>query len=234
MKSGYIALHRKIQENFLWQEKRIFSRAEAWIDILMEARWNEEPQEFVIKNTKLICHYGESLYSLDTWARRWGWSKSRVRRVLNLFKECSMIDLKSETVTVRLTVLNYSDYDPRRNANEPKVKRKRNASETHSTPKEKGEKGKEQYNNATQALPEWLDAALWEEYRQSRVALNARMTPEGEKRNLAKLEKLIHQGGNQAEILGQSIERGWKGLFPVNGAEHTRQSDNYYAGAKRL
>ena len=141
-KPGYIPLYRKIQDNFLWKERRVFSKAEAWIDILMEARFSDEPETFVIGTKLLQCSYGEVLYSMDTWADRWRWSKSKVKRVLDLFAKCSMIELKNETVTTRISVLNYSKYDPRRNGNETQVKRKRNASETHVEPTEEGKEGK--------------------------------------------------------------------------------------------
>lgn len=63
--SGFIALYRKFQDNFLWKERRIFSRAEAWLDILMEARWKSEPEQVLIGNKTLYCNYAECLYSLD-------------------------------------------------------------------------------------------------------------------------------------------------------------------------
>ena len=142
MKPGYIALYRKIQDNFLWKERREFSKAEAWIDILMEVRWSQEPESVVIGNTVLTCHYAESLKSLETWARRWNWSKAKVRRVFDLFQKCSMIEYKTETVTTRIRVCNYEQYDPRRNASETQVKRDRNAIETRSDPEEERKESK--------------------------------------------------------------------------------------------
>jgi len=68
---GWIALHRKIQDNFLWKEPRVFSKAEAWIDILMEAQHSPEPQEVGFGMTVLRCNYAECLKSIATWAARW-------------------------------------------------------------------------------------------------------------------------------------------------------------------
>ena len=59
--SGWIKLHRKIRENLLWKKPRKFSQAEAWIDILLEVRWEDEPEQVLIKNTILTCCQGESL-----------------------------------------------------------------------------------------------------------------------------------------------------------------------------
>lgn len=84
--------------------------------------------------TCIVCNYGESLKSLDTWSKRWGWNKSKVRRFLSLCEELEQITVKNETKTTRITVLNYKEYDPKRIAHETQVKRKRNASETQATP----------------------------------------------------------------------------------------------------
>jgi hypothetical protein len=35
-KMGYISLHRKIQDNWLWTKDKHFTYAQAWLDILME------------------------------------------------------------------------------------------------------------------------------------------------------------------------------------------------------
>ena len=129
---GWIALHRKIQDNFLWKEPRVFSKAEAWIDILMEAQHSEEPQEVAFGMTVLRCYYGQSLKAVGTWAERWGWSRSKVHRFFKLLKKWNMIETKSEQITTRLSVCNYGKYDPKRNANETQTKRGRNASETQA------------------------------------------------------------------------------------------------------
>jgi len=143
MNSGYLPLWRRFKNHPLWKERRVYSKAEAWIDILFEARWQDHPNTTIIGNKTLVCNYGEILYSLDTWAERWRWSKSRVKRVFVLFEQQQMIEVKNETVTTRIRVCNYSKYDPRRNGEETQEKRNRNARETQSKPTEEGKEGKE-------------------------------------------------------------------------------------------
>ena len=41
MKNGWIALHRKIQSHWLWEDKP-FSNGQAWIDLLMLANHTEK------------------------------------------------------------------------------------------------------------------------------------------------------------------------------------------------
>ncbi len=131
---GWIALHRKIQDNFLWNEPRKFSKAEAWIDILMEAQHSEKPQEVAFGMTVLTCNYGESLKSIATWAKRWKWSRNKVYRFFEMLDKCGMVETKNEQVTTRLTVCNYNRYDPKQNASgtpdRTQVERKQNTDRT--------------------------------------------------------------------------------------------------------
>lgn len=139
MDNGWIKLHRKLQNNFLWKEKRVFSKAEAWIDILWEVQHMKEPQKVILGMRVLTCNRGESLNSLKTWANRWKWSKSTTRRFLEVLRGENMIRLKSETVTVRLSVCNYDLYNIAWNGDETQVKRIGNASETQVAPDKKEE-----------------------------------------------------------------------------------------------
>lgn len=133
MHRGYFALWRKFQEHPFWKEKREFSRAEAWIDLLWEAQHKKEPQQVIIKMKTLLCNYAESLKSMETWARRWGWSKSKVKRFFDLLVELNQIRYANEIITTRITILNYSEYDPKRNGSETQTERPRNGCETVST-----------------------------------------------------------------------------------------------------
>jgi len=132
MSKGWISVHRELQEHWLWKEKREFSKLEAWFDILLTV--NHSEQKVMIKNTLFIVKRGDSIKSLDTWANRWNWNKSKVRRFLNLLQNDSMIVTKNEHKTTRITVCKYDSYQDARNADETQVKRKRNADETQMTP----------------------------------------------------------------------------------------------------
>ena len=51
MTEGWIKLHRKIWENKYWLEPRRFSKAEAWIDIMLLASHKEH--ELIFGNTTI-------------------------------------------------------------------------------------------------------------------------------------------------------------------------------------
>jgi hypothetical protein len=136
--SGWIKIHRKIEDHWLYKNSQYLHW---WIDILISA--NYEPKKVLVKGQLLQCNAGETLYSFDTWAKRWKVNKSAARRFLQLLENDAMIVLKNETVTTRLTVCNYDSYQTERNAPETQTKRKRNADETQTTPTKEGEERKE-------------------------------------------------------------------------------------------
>ena len=136
--SSWIKLFRDINKHWIWQNSDYLKW---WLDILLEV--NHAHAKVVINNKIYDCNRGEKLYSLDTWAHRWGTNKSKVRRFLQLLQNDNMIVLKSETQTTRLTVCKYDTYQDMRNVDETQMKRKRNASETHLTPIEEGKEEKE-------------------------------------------------------------------------------------------
>jgi len=130
MSKGYILLHRKIQNHWIFEEERKFSKFEAWIDILMSC--NHDFKKVMIKGKLIEVERGESIRSLETMAQKWGWSKSAVKRFLVILESDNMILLKSETVTTRLTVFNYDSYQSFNSDSETQMTRTRYADDTHA------------------------------------------------------------------------------------------------------
>lgn len=126
---GWISIHRALRGHWLWTEKRKFSRAEAWIDLLMSV--NHEQAKVSIKGRVFTVERGESLASYGTFSDRWGWSISAVKRFLEALQKQHMIRLKSETVSTRISICNYDIYQSHGSQGETHMKRKRNANETH-------------------------------------------------------------------------------------------------------
>ena len=62
----------------------------------------------------------------------------------------------------------------------------------------------------------WLDQDLWHDYKLHRKQLDKKrdLTPVAEKRLLAKLLRAHQEGCDVNAALEESIECGWKGVFP--------------------
>jgi hypothetical protein len=217
MERGYFALWRKFQDHAFWKERRVFSKAEAWIDILWNAQWKDEPQDMIFGMNVLKQNYGECLKSCRTWSYRWNWSESKVRRFLAfLDKNLNQIRVKNESITTRIFVINYEQYDPRRQGDGVSVTHSRRTSDAQVTTNNKEKKEKKVKKVNKLEAPPWLDLELWKKFKEHRQRLRAPMTQEAEKRSWSKVLKLMAECDcSQDAIIGQSIENGWKGLFAL-------------------
>ena len=145
MNNGWIKIHRSITEHWLYTEKRVYSRLEAWYDILLQVNYTDATVN--IKGKLYHVKRGESLMSLDSWAARWNWEKSKVRRFLNLLQSDNMIVINGDNITTRLTVCNYDSYQDERNADETQTQRKRHSNDIQTTQDKEREEEKERKKN---------------------------------------------------------------------------------------
>ncbi len=142
--SGWVKVHRSILNHWLYTEDRVFSRFEAWNDILLTVNYVDK--QAIIKGKLYTIKRGESILSFESWAKRWNWDKTKVRRFLKLLESDSMVVIKSDNKTTHLTVCNFERYQDERNADETQTKRKRNSNATQTKPtkeREEREEGKE-------------------------------------------------------------------------------------------
>lgn len=112
MQNGWIKLHRKLRDSFIWEEKP-FSKAQAWIDLLLRATHKE--QEVLVGNTVVKLKPGQVLTSQVQLAEDWGWSRHKVQNFLNLLQEMEQIfiengALKRARKYTLLTITNWEFY----------------------------------------------------------------------------------------------------------------------------
>lgn len=147
---GWIKLHRRLQLHWLWEEKRVFSRAEAWIDLLMMA--NHQDTRFVLGNELISAQRGEVITSELKLMARWGWSKAKVRAFLKLLENDSMIAKKTDRKKTALIIVNWALYQVEETAKEPQ----KNHEETAKRPQKdtiKNEKNEEEGQEALYICP---------------------------------------------------------------------------------
>lgn len=107
----YIALARKMFESYhLWLEPRVFSRWEAWVDLIQEASWHR--RQWAIPGGLIELVRGETIpLSRSHLAKRWGWSENKVWRFLRLLKNERQIQTGKETAKgTTYLLLNYDRY----------------------------------------------------------------------------------------------------------------------------
>ena len=107
-KKGFIAIQRKMFDNFLWNETRVFSRAEAWIDLIQSARF-EATQE-VIQNKVVEVQRGELPASRRYLEKRWNWGSSKVGGFITNLEELGMLNQRQTKGQTMLSLCKYNDY----------------------------------------------------------------------------------------------------------------------------
>lgn len=105
---GWIKLHRKIQNHWLYQEKRKFSKFEAWIDLLMMV--NHEDAKVVLGNEIIEVKRGQRITSIRQLCEKWGWSNTKVTQFLKLLQNDGMVAVKSDSKKTLITINNYEFY----------------------------------------------------------------------------------------------------------------------------
>lgn len=209
MKEGYLKLYRKFQQNPFWTEKRKFSKAEAWIDILFTVRYQDEPERVIIKNKILECKMGESLKSLSTWGERWGWSTSAVVRFFELLKKLEQIETVNEKVTNRLIVCNYSTYNIKRNDNNLNTESNRNESEMKvKTEEERKERKKVNKGRFTPPTIQEISAYCLE------------------RKNNVDPKKFFYHYEANGWMIGKNKMKSWKAAI-VTWERNNKQTNNY-------
>jgi len=124
---GWIKLYRKIQTSDFWDEKP-FSRAQAWIDILLSV--NHEDNKVMFDGNLIEVKRGQKLTSIRKLCERWGWSNTKVVKFLTILSDEKMLLQKSDAKKTLLIVANYEFYQEREDE-KTSLKRHRNDTETH-------------------------------------------------------------------------------------------------------
>ena len=105
--TGWIRLYRDIQGHWIWENSAYLK---AWINILLTV--NFEDKKVLIEGELIECKRGQSVLSLNSWAKCFGkgWTMQRVRTFFELLKQDQMIVTEGLRKTTRLTVCNYDIY----------------------------------------------------------------------------------------------------------------------------
>jgi hypothetical protein len=86
----------------------------------------------------------------------------------------------------------------------------------------------EQVSTTTFEIPAWLDRKTWEAFKKHRQYLRKSMSPKAVELIINKLKILMEQGENPKEVLEQSIERGWQGIFSTKENQNGTTSRTGY------
>ncbi len=213
---GHLKLSRRFFEHPLWNERREFSKAEAWLDILAETRFSEKSTVSWIGGEDIECKRGQVIYSQQTWAKRWGWSLSKAKRFIRKLIKQEMLCSEAFKKTTRLTVCNFERYNTLRPDSDPIATRQRPDSDPIATPTEEGKKGRKKEEDTAKCknLPEQFCKTDME----TRLAewcmrrFRRRTTTEWGDKEIANLRKIANRGDikDEADTIRKAKNAGWE------------------------
>ena len=107
MNNGYVMLHRSIVESDLWFSEP-FTKAQAWVDLFMSANWKDGAIN--IRGNIVKVKRGQIGWSEHTMAKRWKWSRNKVRRFLSYLEKEGNVILQKDSLTTITTICNYDRF----------------------------------------------------------------------------------------------------------------------------
>lgn len=117
---AFIKIDRKVFDHFLWTENRVYSKFEAWLDLIQLVSYTED-NEKIINGVVIKWQRGEYPVSYSFLSKRWNWSAQRVRGYMQLLKCNKQINTRTTSVTTILTLCNYDKYNNGQQADEFKT-----------------------------------------------------------------------------------------------------------------
>ncbi len=121
--SNYLPVNRKLFAHALWNEERSFSKCEAWLWLMAQARFEHTPGTMVIGQKLVRWNRGEVVASLRYLAQAWGWSTGKVALFITMLEEENMIKRRTagKTLQTIITLCNYATYNPGKIKNEQQL-----------------------------------------------------------------------------------------------------------------
>lgn len=258
---GWIKIHRKLRECYIWDDKEPFDKRSAWIDLLLSA--NHADKKTLINNQAVLVNRGSFITSEIKLSERWKWDRGKTRRFLKLLEKDNMI---KKDVTSRLfitvSIVNYdmyqsqditensdnnfeavneknssasatsesvdnTDLEPYNTTSREQVENKcatSNEQVTNINKNDKNEKNSKKsiigvYTdniNLIKAINDFIDM---------RKQIKKPMTLRAVELMLKDLDKYADNDEIKIEILNQSIQNSWQGVFPLKNKKVANSKD---------
>ena len=104
---GKFQIDRKLLTSDLWLSEP-FTRGQAWVDLIGLA--NHRDGFYRSRGVKVEVKRGQCGWSEMSLAKRWRWSRGKVRRFLNELKSVQQIEQQTTNVTSLISIINYDEY----------------------------------------------------------------------------------------------------------------------------
>lgn len=150
---GWIKLHRKLQDCWIWQINKPFDERSAWIDLLLSANHSDVKIHF--NGELILIKRGQFITSVRNLSAKWKWNKDKTLKFLRLLEKDKMIKRESDNFRTLVTIENYEVYQCCIDAERTEQGTEQGTQDGHEPATNKNDKNdKEEKNNNTCAFPE--------------------------------------------------------------------------------
>lgn len=206
----YISLHREIHDHWLYKEDRVFSKYEAWLDMLMMA--NHAPWKVVRWNQMIIVDRWSFISSELILMKKWKWWKSKLRAFLDILEKDEMILKKSDSKQTTIFLLNYDKYQIQETTKRPRADHRQTASRLPSDTNNNDNNSNNENNEEIIYIPEF-SKEFQELYGSWLKDRKTRKKPVTEKAMELQLKKCRWWWEQKAiSIIQEAIEKWWMWL----------------------
>jgi len=220
MYRGFIKVFRKLRE---WEWYKNSEMVHLFTHLLLSANQEENNwQGVTVKRGQLIT-------GLDSLKKDTGISTQTLRTCIARLKSTGEITSESTNKFRIITLLKYEEYQEKniKLTSKPTSKLTNNQQSTNNqlTANKNDKELKELKENSDPfILPQFINQEVWNEFIKIRKSKKNPNTDYSLKLIIEKLNKLP---GDKNEILKQSIESGWTGVFPLKQFNNNKPKVNY-------
>jgi hypothetical protein len=214
---GWIKLHRKLLENPIVCKDS--DHLAVWVYLLLNATHEAYPALF--KGKKITLEPGQLITGRKSISSKLSVSESKVKRILIELENDQQIDRQRSNQNSLISILNWDKYQECDQQDGHQMTSKRPASDQPVTTNKNVKNVKNEKKDIYSELPTELHEPL-KRFLEHRKKLKKPMTDYAIELMLKKLIKL--SGGDvrvSKNILEQSIERGWAGIFEIKNQAST-------------
>jgi hypothetical protein len=235
---GYVLVYRSMmdKEDYFGHK---FSTKEAWLDLIFLA--NHSDIRSSKRGINFDVKYGQIAYSQESLAKRWMWSRGKVKRYLKELENEHQIRLEMiqgiNRLSTLITLTNYERLQKReqqteqQNGHQTDIKRTSDdtvvtnvTNVTNENNKEKkgrkGVKKKKKETGAELIYPDCVERDLIDKYIDNRVIIKKKMTHYAKELFLLKIQKFHDKGEDVKTLIEKAIIGGWSDIYESKGASN--------------
>ena len=217
----YIKLYRKVMENAIFLELP-YDRWHAFEFLLLKAR--RFPTVTILKGKPIKLEVGQLIYGEDKLASKWGWSRGKVKRYLDMLENLGMIKKNGTPYGTLITVENYTKYQGECSYSDTSLDTSDDTSldttddtsdGTHKKNVKKDKNVKNVKKDIYIGVPDEIKTAFMEFAEMREAKKKPIMTENTVTRILNRLEKFASSTDEKIAILNQSTDHCWIDVYDL-------------------